>query len=167
MGKAYLLNALLGKERAIVNEITGTTRDLLDEDLLLGSLHFKLIDTAGIRDTEEVIEKEGIRRSQTAMKQADLILLLLDASRPLNEQDHQLLQAAPKEKTLVVWNKIDLGKPSLDIEAVQISAREKIGLDELKQAIDRIIWKEGPPSKEEVLITKLRHHQALARDITT
>ncbi len=167
VGKSSLMNALLGKERAIVTEIPGTTRDLLEEDLRLGSLHFKLIDTAGIRDTEEVIEKEGIRRSQTAMKQADLILLLLDASRPLNEQDQQLLQAAPKEKTLVVWNKIDLGRPSLDIDAVQISAREKIGLDELKQAIDRIIWKEGPPSKEEVLITKLRHHQALANSLST
>jgi tRNA modification GTPase len=161
VGKSSLMNALLGKERAIVTEIPGTTRDLLEEDLQLGSLHFKLIDTAGIRDTEEVIEKEGIRRSQIAMKQADLVLLLLDASRPLNKQDHELLQAAPKEKTLVVWNKIDIGRPTLQIDSVQISARKKMGLDELKKAIDRIIWKEGPPSKEEVLITKLRHHQAL------
>jgi tRNA modification GTPase len=166
VGKSSLMNALLGKERAIVTEIPGTTRDLLEEDLRLGPLHFKLVDTAGIRETEEVIEKEGIRRSQTAMREADLILLLLDASRPLNEQDLQLLEVAPKEKTLVVWNKIDLGKPSFTIDSVQISAREKIGLDELKQAIDRIIWKEGPPSKEEVLITKLRHHQALTNALT-
>lgn len=161
VGKSSLMNALLGKERAIVTEIPGTTRDLLEEDLRLGQLHFKLVDTAGIRHTEEIVEKEGIRRSQRAMRDADLILLLLDASRPLTEQDQDLLQAAPKEKTLVVWNKIDLAKPTLEMEAVQISAREKIGLDELKMAIDRIIWKKGPPSKEEVLITKLRHFQAL------
>jgi len=165
VGKSSLMNALLGKERAIVTEIPGTTRDLLEEDLHLGPLHFKLVDTAGIRETEEIVEKEGIRRSQTAMKEADLILLLLDASRPLENQDLQLLANAPKEKTLVVWNKIDLGKPSLDIPSIQISARERMGLDELKAAIDRIIWKEGPPSKEEVLITKLRHHQALTNAI--
>lgn len=165
VGKSSLMNALLGKERAIVTDIAGTTRDILEEDLHLGSLHFKLIDTAGIRDTAEIIEQEGIRRSHKAMQEADLVLLLLDASRPLNTHDHQLLEAVPKEKTLVVWNKIDLGKPSLAIDSVQISARQKIGLDALKTAIDRLIWKKGLPSKEEVLITKLRHHQALTRAI--
>lgn len=166
VGKSSLMNALLGKERAIVTEIPGTTRDLLEEDLILGPLHFKLVDTAGIRETEEVIEKEGIRRSQIAMREADLILLVLDASRPLSESDRELLAIAPKYKTLVVWNKIDLGKPTLEIDSVQISAREKIGLDELKAAIDQIIWEKGPPSKEEVLITKLRHYQALVRAVS-
>jgi tRNA modification GTPase len=165
VGKSSLMNALLGKERAIVTEIAGTTRDLLEEDLRLGSLHFKLIDTAGIRETEERIEKEGIRRSQLAMQKADLILLLLDASRPLLESDLQLLKEAPPNKTIVVWNKTDLAKPPIELDSVQISAKEKTGLDALKAAIDRIIWKHGPPSKEEVLITKLRHHQALTQAI--
>lgn len=165
VGKSSLMNALLGKERAIVTDIPGTTRDLLEEDLHLGSLHFKLIDTAGIRNTTEIIEQEGIRRSHKAMKEADLVLFLLDASRPITLQEKELLQATPKEKTLVIWNKIDLGKPSFDIDSVQISAREKMGLDELKAAIERLIWKKEPPSKEEVLITKLRHHQALSRAI--
>ncbi len=165
VGKSSLMNALLGKERAIVTEIAGTTRDLLEEDLRLGQLHFKLIDTAGIRETSEVIEKEGIRRSQTAMQQADLILLLLDASRALTEQDRELLHQAPKNKTLVIWNKVDVANPPQEIEGVPISAREKIGLEELKAAIDRMIWKQGPPSKEEVLITKLRHYQALTNAI--
>jgi tRNA modification GTPase len=167
VGKSSLMNALLGKERAIVTEIAGTTRDLLEEDLRLGQLHFKLIDTAGIRDTQEIVEKEGIRRSQKAMQEADLILLLLDASRPLDTQDQQLLDASPKEKTLVIWNKVDLAQPQADIDSICISAKEKTGLDELKKAIDAIIWKKGPPSKEEVLITKLRHFEALNRAISS
>lgn len=165
VGKSSLMNALLGKDRAIVTEIAGTTRDLLEEDLRLGQLHFKLIDTAGIRDTTEIVEKEGIRRSQKAMQEADLILLLLDASRPMDQTDRELTQIAPKEKTIIIWNKIDIQKPAEAISAVQISAKEKIGLEELKAAIEKIIWKKGPPSKEEVLITKLRHHQALTNAI--
>ncbi len=163
VGKSSLMNALLGKERAIVTEIPGTTRDLLEEDLHLGQLHFKLIDTAGIRDTDEIIEKEGIRRSQIAMKQADVVLLLLDASRALNQEDQALLESAPKEKTLVVWNKIDLS--AAPQSGIAISAKKKIGLEELKQTIDRMVWKKGAPSKEEVLITHLRHFQALSEAI--
>src|SRR5690606_29958344 len=112
----------------IVTEIAGTTRDLLEEDLRLGSLHFRLIDTAGIRHTEERIEQEGIRRSKKAMQKADLLLLLLDASRPLSENDRDLLERVPREKTLFVWNKIDLQKPEEEISgAISISAKEKIG----------------------------------------
>ena len=167
VGKSSLMNALLGKDRAIVTPIPGTTRDLLEEDLRLGGLHFKLIDTAGIRTTTEIIEQEGILRSRGAMQEADVILLLLDASRPLDEQDRELLKTAPKHKTVVVWNKIDLGKPMEEIGAVSISAKEKIGLDDLQAAIERLIWKQGPPSKEEVLITKLRHYQALTNAIAS
>ncbi len=169
VGKSSLMNALLGKDRAIVTEIAGTTRDLLEEDLRLGGLHFRLIDTAGIRETEEIVEKEGIRRSKQAMQDADLILLLLDASRLLEEKDLSLLHSAPQQKTVVVWNKIDLAKPreSLSLNAVCISAKEKTGLDELKQAIERVIWKKGPPPKDEIAITKLRHHAALTQAIAS
>jgi tRNA modification GTPase len=165
VGKSSLMNALLGFDRAIVTEIAGTTRDVLQEDLRLGQLHFKLIDTAGIRETEEVVEKEGIRRSQMAMKEADLILLLLDASKELDAQDLQLLDLAPKEKTIVVWNKTDLAKPSCAISSIEISAKEKTGLDKLKAAVEELIWKRGAPSKEEVLITNLRHFEALSSSI--
>ena len=169
VGKSSLMNALLGKERAIVTEIAGTTRDLLEEDLRLGDLHFRLIDTAGIRATEERVEQEGIRRSQKAMSEADLVLLLLDASAPLSSGDYALLESVPKEKTIVVWNKIDLAKPKdpvLEL-SVLISAREKIGLDELRIAIEKQIWKAGPPSKEEIVITQQRHYQALANAISS
>ncbi len=161
VGKSSLMNALLGKDRAIVTEIAGTTRDVLEEDLRLGQLHFKLIDTAGIRDTDEIVEKEGIRRSQMAMKEADVILLLLDASRPL---DIELLDRVPRDKTVIVWNKTDLARPPR-ADGIAISALKKTGLEDLKAAIERLIWKKGAPSKEEVLITKMRHYQALANAI--
>ncbi len=169
VGKSSLMNALLGKERAIVTDIAGTTRDILEEDMRLSGLLFRLIDTAGIRQTDEIIEKEGIRRSRQAMQQADLILLLLDASRPLNNNDQELIESAPQDKTILVWNKIDLAHPKEAIDwplQVHLSAQTKIGLEELKKSIDQLIWSNGPPSKEEVSITKQRHHSALQNAIT-
>jgi tRNA modification GTPase len=167
VGKSSLMNALLGKERAIVTEIAGTTRDVLEEDLRLSGLHFRLIDTAGVRETAEIVEQEGIRRTKRAMMEADLILLLLDASRPLQKEDWELLETAPKKKTIVLWNKIDLGQPLEEIVGVHISAKKRIGLELLREAIDRLIWRSGPPSKDEVAITKLRHKQALEQAITS
>jgi tRNA modification GTPase len=169
VGKSSLMNALLGKERAIVTDIPGTTRDLIEEDLKLGDLHFHLIDTAGIRDTHEIIEQEGIRRSREAMRQADLILLVLDASRGICRESQNLVSHAPKEKTLLIWNKIDLPDAApilLDFtHFVCISAKEGTGLDLLRQRIDHLIWQKGPPAKGEVVITSLRHHQALSNAI--
>lgn len=168
VGKSSLMNALLGKERAIVTEIAGTTRDLIEEDLRLCGFSFKLIDTAGIRETDERIEQEGIRRSRAAMEKADLILLLLDASRPLMQSDLNLLEIAPRQKTILIWNKIDLSPPPISISwenSIVLSAKEGIGLDNLRTAIERMIWKKGPPSKEEVLLTSMRHYQALSQAI--
>lgn len=165
VGKSSLMNALLGKERAIVTDIAGTTRDMLEEEMKLGDLQFRLIDTAGIRETSEVIEQEGIRRSKEAMRSADLILLVLDASRGLCEESVELVASAPKEKTLLVWNKIDL--PHASLPAVDfpvstcISARVGTGLEELRSQIDKLIWRKGPPAKDEIVITSSRHMQAL------
>jgi tRNA modification GTPase len=171
VGKSSLMNALLGKERAIVTEIPGTTRDLLEEDMRLGNLHFRLIDTAGIRETDERIEKEGIRRSLDAMDKADLILLLLDASRSLEPQDLALLAQVPTEKTVLVWNKIDLSTvafPNVSTaETVKISAKENIGFKDLHAAIDKLVWQKRRPSREEVVITNHRHKQALSQAIAT
>ena len=159
------MNALLSKERAIVSPFAGTTRDILEDHLRLSGLNLLLTDTAGIRETEELIEMEGIRRSRQAMQEADLILLLLDASRPLSEEDRALLQVAPKAKTIVVWNKIDCRLPvlaSVDLlHIVEISALHKKGLDSLLAQIDQVIWLNGPPSKEEIVITNVRHKEAL------
>jgi tRNA modification GTPase len=165
VGKSSLMNALLGKDRAIVTEIAGTTRDLIEEEITLSGLHFRLIDTAGIRETSEVVEKEGIRRSQLAMQQADLILLVLDASQGICPEGKKLLLSAPKEKTLLIWNKIDLPHsllPPTDFPfTAQTSAKEAVGLADLYRQIDALIWRKGPPAKDELVITSSRHHQAL------
>lgn len=169
VGKSSLMNALLGQERAIVTNIPGTTRDLIEEEMKLGDLHFRLIDTAGIRDTEEIIEREGIRRSKEAMQHADLILLVLDSARGICPESALLIADAPKEKTLFIWNKIDLPNtapvPFEFTNVVCISAKEGTGLNALREAIDRLIWHHGHPSKEEVVITNVRHHQALTNAI--
>lgn len=161
-GKSSLLNALLGKDRAIVTPIAGTTRDLLHEDLQIGGLHFKLTDTAGLRETEEEIEREGIRRSKEAVKGADLILLVLDAT----QDGQEAFEFLPKEKTVAVWNKMDLplAKPSQTPfpYEIKISAKERIGLDLLKENILKIIWEKGAPAKDEIIISSLRHKNALS-----
>lgn len=171
VGKSSLMNALLDKERAIVSHIAGTTRDILEDHLRLNGLNLRLIDTAGIRHSEEIIEQEGIRRSKEAMSQADLILLVLDAARQITEEDHWLMNQAPRHKTILVWNKTDLphdGIPLNDFPyAVSISAKEKKGLDLLRNKIDAVIWEHGPPARDEVLITNVRHKEALQHAIAS
>jgi tRNA modification GTPase len=168
VGKSSLLNALIGKNRAIVSPIPGTTRDLIEETIQVGTLHFHLTDTAGIRKTKEPIEKEGIDRTHSAMKDADLILFVLDASRPLTKEDFELISACNSEKTLFLWNKIDLGMPERRFDPANellISVKNRTGLDELKSALEKKIWKRGIPSKEETILTKERHRQALLQCI--
>ncbi len=168
VGKSSLLNALLGKERAIVHTRAGTTRDLLHEELRLGGLLFRITDTAGIRNTQEEVELEGIRRSEIARREADFILLLLDASRPLSEEDRSLIQTVSRENSILVWNKIDLARPIEQIDwptQVEISAQTGHGLDQLPTALERKIWHKGPPSQEELYITQERHAHALHQAI--
>ncbi len=165
VGKSSLMNALLDKDRAIVSPLPGTTRDVLEDHLRLNGFHLKLSDTAGIRATEEGIEQEGIRRSMQAMQQADLILLLLDVQKGITQEEEALLHLVPPSKTIVVWNKMDLPHgplPSVPFPFVtHLSAKQRKGLDELHAAIDRLIWQKGPPSKEEIVITNVRHKEAL------
>lgn len=165
VGKSSLMNALLGKERAIVSHIPGTTRDVVEDHLRLNGLNFKLIDTAGIRQAADVIEQEGIRRTKEAMTAADLILLILDVTRPLDEEERQLLRVLPRNKAVVVWNKVDLPHETVEWldfpHVVFLSARQKQGLEELQNKIDEVVWQQGPPAREEVLITSVRHKEAL------
>jgi tRNA modification GTPase len=169
VGKSSLLNALLKKERAIVTDIAGTTRDALEEDMRLNGLHVKLIDTAGIRETSEVIEKEGIRRSMQKAEEADLILLVLEAKQGFTEKARALLATIPPHKVLIIFNKSDLPY-TLSLEPISyphlyISAKENQGLDDLKKLIDKVIWHNTPPSKEEVVLTSGRHKEALDQAI--
>ena len=161
VGKSSLMNALLGKERDIVSPIPGTTRDLVEDDLRLNQLHLRLIDTAGIRQTDEVIEEEGIRRSKMAIDRSDIILYVLDVANPV-EIDVEL----PQDKTVVIWNKIDLPhtRPLKDLPfqtVVELSCKDGSGLQALHEAIDRVIWNHGAPRKDEIIITSLRHKEAL------
>lgn len=167
VGKSSLMNALLDCDRAIVSDIAGTTRDLVEDQMLLNGLNIRLMDTAGIRTTDEQIEQEGIRRSKKAMEKADLILLVLDASRPLTSDDRELLTLSPEAKTIVVWNKSDVAQGEVEglkhPHVVTVSALQRSGLEVLHQMIDAVIWKEGPPSREEIVVTSLRHKEALTR----
>ncbi|MDN3508809.1 MAG: tRNA uridine-5-carboxymethylaminomethyl(34) synthesis GTPase MnmE [Candidatus Neptunochlamydia sp.] len=164
VGKSSLMNALTGKERAIVTHIPGTTRDILEEEVQIAGLNFRLIDTAGIRQTDEIVEKEGIRRSEKAAKEADLVLIIYDITNPIC-----LELNLPEKKTIGIWNKIDLDHQEKEklpySHVVEVSAKEGRGMDTLKKEIHKVIWKEGPPSKEEVLLTSERHHQALGNAI--
>ena len=163
VGKSSLMNLLLNKERAIVSPIPGTTRDILEDHLRLSGLNFRLLDTAGIRETQESIEQEGIRRSLAAMQEADLILVILD----VQHQDiiPEFLDLIPREKAILVWNKCDLTHNALPTYGfshhVVISALKKLGIETLKKEIETIIWKNGPPSKDEIIITNVRHKEAL------
>lgn len=165
VGKSSLMNALLDKDRAIVSHVPGTTRDIVEDHLRLNGLNVKLIDTAGIREASDEIEMEGIRRSQGAMKEADLILFLLDAQKGLDDESKQLLERIVPSKTIVVWNKIDLDHsilPELQLPHVtHVSAKHKQGLDTLRHMIDKVVWEKGPPPQEEVLVTSTRHKESL------
>ncbi len=164
VGKSSLMNALTGKERAIVTHIPGTTRDILEEEVQIAGLNFRLIDTAGIRQTDEIVEKEGIRRSEKAAKDADLVLVVYDVTNPMHIELN-----LPEKKTIAIWNKVDLDHQEKETlpysHVVEVSAKEGSGIDALKKEIHQVVWKEGPPSKEEVLLTSERHHQALGNAI--
>lgn len=164
VGKSSLMNALCRKDRSIVTPIPGTTRDSIEEKIFIGPLHFNIIDTAGIRNTQEIVEEEGIRRSKKIFKNSDIVLLVLDASKDLSSEDQNLLQQVDPDKTIVIWNKIDIQKkpPMIDAKNIcHISAKENLGMDELKETILKSVWKNSPPSKDQILLSKVRHKTAV------
>lgn len=162
-GKSSLLNALLGKDRAIVTEIAGTTRDTLDADLSFDGLHFILTDTAGIRQTHERIEQEGIRRSLEAAHDADLILFVIDAATPIDSMSSSLLSSLDPKKTIIVWNKVDLveSKSNFFPQGVLVSAKNKLGIDQLKKEIESRIFTYSGIANDQIVLTKERHASAL------
>ncbi len=168
-GKSSLMNALLGKNRAIVSPIPGTTRDIVEDDATFHGVSFRLIDTAGIRTTDELIEEEGIRRSKQAIERADIVLAVCDVTQPEDRDMLNVVQNIPKGKSLVVWNKIDLLKEpytigekfSIGMPEVYVSAETKEGFVALHRAVDRIVWSQGALPRDEVMITSVRHKNAL------
>ena len=146
-GKSSLLNALLGYERAIVTDRPGTTRDTVEEKCTLGGLSLRLIDTAGLRETADEVERLGVDRSRAALEEAELVLVVWDASTPVAEEDVALLeQAAARACVILVWNKCDLSAapatcPPLprDLPVVEVSAKTGAGLAALEEAVSRCL----------------------------
>lgn len=166
VGKSSLLNYLLDEEKAIVTEIAGTTRDVIEEYVNVRGVPLKLVDTAGIRETEDIVEKIGVERSKKALNEADLILLVLNQSEPLADADRQLLRATQGNKRIILLNKTDLPQ-ALDLAEVEqltedsevfaISVREKSGLDQLENAIAALFFAGGTGEKDASYVSNSRH----------
>jgi tRNA modification GTPase len=174
VGKSSLLNLLLKKEKAIVTEFPGTTRDLIEDYLNINGLPVRITDTAGIRNSQEPVEKEGIRRSLNAIQNADFIIALLDGSEPLREDDLQLMELIRGKKALIVINKSDLpGKISLETirgegrDHLFISALSGEGIEVLKSAIFDANLRNWTEEREGVVVTNLRHKTALDKTSST
>jgi len=169
VGKSSLLNALLRTDRAIVTPIPGTTRDTLEEALNLGGVVFILVDTAGITEGRDAVEKLGIERSRAALARADLVLLVLDRSQPLTPADWEIAALAGNRPLLVVLNKSDLpqqlngARPAPAAPGVQVSALTGLGLDELEKALLNLALGNSSMISDVPLVTQPRHKAALQR----
>ena len=165
-GKSSLLNALLGYERAIVTDVPGTTRDTIEEKLRLGSLLLRLTDTAGIRDTEDAVERLGVERSRLTMQAAELVIDVLDGSDGIDEEDLRLLREAERcPRAVLVLSKSDLGAccapPETSLPTVVLSVRTGEGLDELERVIRALFPLPAAPAGE--ILTNARQAEAVGR----
>lgn len=168
-GKSSLLNYLVGEDRAIVTEIAGTTRDILEEYISLNGITLRVIDTAGIRDTEDVVEKIGVGKARQMAEDADLIFYVVDSSMPLDENDQEIMELLKGRKSITIYNKMDL-TPAVDIEflkektaspVIPISAVEETGISQLEDEIRRMFFQGELSFNDEVYITNARHKAAL------
>lgn len=139
VGKSSLLNALLEEEKAIVTDVKGTTRDIVEGSILVGGVKLNLIDTAGVRKSDDIVEKIGIEKSLNLIDEAELVLLILDASCPLSEEDKYLLEKTKDKKRIIIMNKIDLKlNNSYMDDVIKISAKNNEGIEEIKDAIKEL-----------------------------
>lgn len=168
-GKSSLMNVLLGEERAIVTDIAGTTRDTLEEHIKLRGISLNVVDTAGIRDTEDVVERIGVNRAMKAAKEADLIIYVADGSRPLDESDREIMDLIRDKKAIVLLNKTDL-ELTVDKEVLEkqcghrvipISAKEEQGIEDLEKEIQSMFYHGEIAFNDQVYITNARHKEAL------
>ena len=171
-GKSTLLNALLNEERAIVSEIAGTTRDTIEDEIHLGGITFRFIDTAGLRQTADEIESIGIRKAFEKIDQARVVLYLFDASAPpadLQTHLHEIVARAGNKPVLVLATKIDKGIADLDLDLkglrlLNISAKTKAGIEELHHALLEVVGI-AAISNNEVIVTNTRHYEALQKSL--
>ena len=168
-GKSSLLNALAKEERAIVTDIEGTTRDVLEEQINIGGITLNLIDTAGIRKTEDIVENIGVEKAKKIASNADLIIYVVDGSRPLDNNDTDIMELIKEKKVIVLLNKSDIGqivsKNDLNClscyDIISISAKEETGLDKLEDSIKNLFFTGNITSNEEIYITNARHKSLL------
>ena len=170
-GKSSLLNVLSGHERAIVTDIEGTTRDILEEQVKLGELSLNVIDTAGIRRRDDVIEKMGVDKPQEYAKNADLIIYVVDASKELDENDEKILRLITDKNTIILLNKSDLDtvitadimkEKAGDIPVISVSAKEEQGIRELEETVKEMFLKGEISFNDQIYITNIRQKNALS-----
>ncbi|MEK6582838.1 MAG: tRNA uridine-5-carboxymethylaminomethyl(34) synthesis GTPase MnmE [Nitrospirota bacterium] len=176
VGKSSLLNALLQKDRAIVTNMPGTTRDIIEEYLNINGLPLRIIDTAGIRESHDMAEREGVKRSLKAIEDADLVIAVVDGSEPLKNEDFEVLGKIKGKNAIIAINKSDLISPkeresrraevasalfSYASQIISISALKEDGLEELKDTIFSSCVKNWKEQKEGIIITNLRHKIAI------
>ena len=173
VGKSSLLNYMSGSNRAIVTDIAGTTRDILEQEINIDGIHLNMIDTAGIRSTDDIIEKIGVEKSKEYINEADLILYMIDASIPINQDDIDIIKSIKDKKSIILLNKSDLktvvNQENInniyseinnnydDLYILEISVKEDIGLDNFKNLIRKLFIENKIDFDEEVTITNLRH----------
>ena len=171
VGKSTLLNALLHEERAIVTHVAGTTRDVIEEIINIKGVPLVLVDTAGIRKTDDIVENIGVEKSKQFIGKADLVLLVLDASKELENEDIEVINQIKenKKKVIVLLNKIDLNK-KINLEGhnleniVEISAKDNIGIEDMQEKIySYIVEEDVGNSSEKLIITNIRHKTALEK----
>ena len=168
-GKSSLLNVMVGEERAIVTEIAGTTRDTLEESIYIHGIPLQIIDTAGIRDTEDIVEKIGVNKAKDAVDEADLVLYVIDGSKELDENDREIMELIQGKKVITLLNKSDLEKQILTSEieqklngpVISISVKEETGIDEFYDALKEMFFEGQLEFNDEIYITNMRHKTAL------
>ena len=174
-GKSSLMNVLVGEERAIVTDIAGTTRDTLEEHIRLHGISLNVVDTAGIRDTEDVVEKIGVTKARTAAEDADLIIYVVDASVPLDENDQDIIEMIRNRKAVVLLNKTDL-EQVVSVEELEkqtghrvipVSAKEETGIEELEKEIQSMFYQGDIDFNDEVYVTNIRHKTALTESLSS
>ena len=168
-GKSSLLNLMLGEERAIVTDIEGTTRDTLEENIILNGLSLKIIDTAGIRNTDDKVEQIGVNKAKEIAEGADLIIYVVDGSKDIDENDKEILEIIKNKKVIVLLNKTDIDRV-VDIEQlneipkediIEFSAKAGLGMDELEEKIKDMFYSGEITFNDQVYITNARHKEAL------
>ena len=168
-GKSSLLNTLVGEERAIVTDIAGTTRDVLEEQINLNGIILNVIDTAGIRKTDDVVEKIGVDRAKKYLNDADLAIYVVDTSTQLDENDFEIMELLKDRKAIILLHKSDLApvtdresiRKHLDKKMIAISAKEQTGIGELEETIREMFFTGEVTFNDEVYITNIRHKTAL------